>query len=267
MKIYYKKKITLLFFLGIYIFCLNNLAHAFIYNLCSQKKSGCKVELDSTIKQLSQFCEAHSQCLIKLQQQFSENQQDIDILRGNIQDIQHNISRILDDQKEIYKKLDIVLDKNKQLFKKDREKSSISEDDLKVHIYNNDNNLKFNNHEEIDYKTAVELVLEKKQYIYAIKKFQDFIEVYPKSHYQPNAHYWLGQLYYNQGKKNDSAYHFAWVVKNYPKSSKAPDSLLKIATIMQENDQKDKAQTIYRQIIKLYPNSDSAKQAQKRLMH
>ncbi|MEX0635056.1 hypothetical protein M8494_37775 [Serratia ureilytica] len=35
----------------------------------------------------------------------------------------------------------------------------------------------------------------------------------PKSTYQPNANYWLGQLFYNKGKKDDAAYHFA-VVKN-----------------------------------------------------
>lgn len=41
----------------------------------------------------------------------------------------------------------------------------------------------------------------KKQYDQAISAFQSFVKQYPKSTYQPNANYWLGQLFYNKGKK------------------------------------------------------------------
>lgn len=61
----------------------------------------------------------------------------------------------------------------------------------------------------------------KKQYDQAISAFQSFVKQYPKSTYQPNANYWLGQLFYNKGKKDDAAYYFAVVVKNYAKSPKA----------------------------------------------
>ena len=47
----------------------------------------------------------------------------------------------------------------------------------------------------------------------------------PDSTYQPNANYWLGQLNYNKGRKDDAAFYFASVVKNYPKSPKAPDAM------------------------------------------
>ncbi len=43
--------------------------------------------------------------------------------------------------------------------------------------------------------------------------FQNFIKNYPDSTYLPNANYWLGQLNYNKGKKDDAAYYFASVVK------------------------------------------------------
>lgn len=52
-----------------------------------------------------------------------------------------------------------------------------------------------------DYNAAVSLALEKKQYDEAIAAFQSFVKKYPDSTYQPNANYWLGQLYYNKGKK------------------------------------------------------------------
>lgn len=67
--------------------------------------------------------------------------------------------------------------------------------------------------ENSDYNAAVSLALEKKQYDQAITAFQSFVKQYPKSTYQPNANYWLGQLYYNKGKKDDAAYYYAVVVK------------------------------------------------------
>lgn len=227
-----------------------------------------KTDLEQKIKQLTQISDAHSQCLIQLQQQLFENQQDLDKLQGCVQNIEHHIAEIVQNQKESYKTLNQLSNQNtnnvKVIDDKIQKLSVIG--NTSVGIYNQ-NKKDISNTEEIDYKAAVGLVLEKKQYIQAIQLFQDFIKKYPKSHYQPNAHYWLGQLYYNQGNKNNASYYFALVVKNYPQSSKASDALLKIGIIMQETNQIDKAKIIYRQIGKLYPNSDSSKQAQKRLLH
>ncbi|CAD83407.1 predicted lipoprotein [Candidatus Blochmanniella floridana] len=219
-------------------------------------------DLEQKIKQLNQISTAHSQCLVQLQQQLLENQQDIDLLRGYMQDIQHHVSEIITDQKESYKKLHEKLNELCSSDVKSKDSQSIH---LNTNITDNLIHKQSIQYDDIDYKKIVSLVLEKKQYNLAIQEFQNFIKNYPKSHYQPNAHYWLGQLYYNQGHKTNASYHFALVVKNYPKSIKAPDALLKIGIIMQETNQKDKAKTIYQQIGKLYPNNDAAKQAQKRL--
>lgn len=225
------------------------------------------VNTSQQLKQLIQISEAHSQCLIQLQQQLLENQRDIDKLRGCIQNIQHHIAEIIYDQKESYKKLSQLSQNNENIpLSYDNLQKLPIVNDLKISksYYNHKNVV---DTEDSDYKTAVELVLKKKQYTQAIQAFQNFIQKYPQSNYQSNAHYWLGQLYYNQGNKHDSSYHFALVVKNYSKSSKAPDALLKIGIIMQETNQVNKAKTIYRQVEKLYPNSNASNQAKKRLLH
>lgn len=274
MIIFYKKEVIRLFFvliltvLEINILIFRKSEYIFISTIYAKNQTHYQFDLNHKIQKLTQFYDAHSQCLIQLQQQLSENQQDIDILRGNIQDIQHHISEIMHKQNEICNKLNHVLQENnlqlssnntKQLPICNNKAINIESHDLSKHERSD------NDSSAVDYRMAVALVLEKKQYAQAIQAFQDFIKNHPKSHYQPNAYYWLGQLYYNQGKKNDASYYFAWVVKNYPKSLKASDALLKIGIIMQETNQQDKAKTIYRQIDKLYPNSDSAKQAKKRL--
>lgn len=241
-----------------------------IHPIVYSKNISYKIDAEQKFKQLHQISDAHSQCLIQLQQQLSENQQDIDMLRGNIQNIQYNISEMTKNQNELYKKLNAILNQYKNIQKydlNDTKTKSIVPFNSETLNKNEIHETKINDIIDTDYKTAVKLVLEKKQYNQAIQAFKNFIQNYPKSNYQSNAHYWLGQLYYNQGNKDNASYHFALVVKNYPKSSKAPDALLKIGIIMQETNQKDKAKTIYKQIGKLYPNSDSAKHAQKRLTH
>lgn len=269
-----------LFFLSILIVIVGNFLFLRIPEaycvICSddidtyfKKKFHCKVDIAQQLKQLMQVSDAHSQCLIQLQQQLSETQQDLDKLRGHIQNIQHHIAEITNDQKELYKKLDQILSKNgnKSLYYNDEEQPPHL-NNFKMNMMSNDK-IKKNTTDEldIDYKTAVGLVLEKKQYTQAIQAFQDFIKKYSTSCYHANAHYWLGQLYYNQGNKHDASYHFALVVKNYSKSSKAADALLKIGMIMQEQNQIEKAKIVYRQVGKLYPNSGASKQAQKRLLH
>ena len=63
--------------------------------------------------------------------------------------------------------------------------------------------------ENSDYNAAVSLALEK-QYDQAISAFQSFVKQYPKSTYQPNANYWLGQLFYNKGKKTTRPTILRW---------------------------------------------------------
>ncbi|WP_420022204.1 tol-pal system protein YbgF [Blochmannia endosymbiont of Camponotus sp. C-003] len=250
-------------FIMIIIYC--NIANN---NIVYAKDINNKIDTNQRINQLHQIYDAHSQCLIQMQQQLSENQRDIDILRGNIQDIQHHILEIINNQPKASSQ------HTSNISNKHNNTSYYSNTNTSGKLSSNSNiqkTQKIDNAIIIDietaYKQAVSLVLEKKQYNKAIEAFQNFIKSHPDSIYQSNSHYWLGQLYYNKGNKNDAAHHFALVVKNYPKSLKASDALLKCGIIMQETEQKEKAKTIYKQVGKLYPNSNAAKQAQKRLMH
>lgn len=228
--------------------------------------------IKKNIDQLHNISNAHSECLIQIQQQLSENQQNINTLRGHIQNIQHEILSINNNQTELYKKLDEVFNYQKKIHTTHdiHQLPNTPRSEFKIPTTNTTNvnsvSVTKDTHDRV-YKQAVSLVLEKKQYDQAIQKFQIFIKDYPNSSYQANAHYWLGQLYYNKNDKEKASYYFALVTKNYPTSLKAPEALLKIGIIMQEANKKDKAKIIYQQINKLYPNSNAAKQAKKHLIH
>ncbi|MFA1239749.1 cell division protein CpoB [Serratia odorifera] len=218
--------------------------------------------VEDRVTSLERITNAQGQLLNQLQQQASDNQRDIDSLRGQIQESQYQLNQVVERQKQIYEQIDSLGQGGAQNSAATAgaaaaASSAASSSAPAAPASTGDENS--------DYNAAVSLALEKKQYDQAISAFQGFIKQYPKSTYQPNANYWLGQLFYNKGKKDDAAYYFAVVVKNYPKSPKAPDAMYKVGIIMQEKGQADKAKAVFQQVIKQYPTSDAAKQANKRI--
>ncbi|WON76043.1 cell division protein CpoB [Serratia sp. UGAL515B_01] len=221
--------------------------------------------VEDRVTSLERISNAQGQLLNQLQQQLSDNQRDIDTLRGQIQENQYQLNQVVERQKQIYQQIDSISQGGKQ----NATGATVDNtgDSAKVpaeSAVGATTAPASAGDENSDYNAAVSLALEKKQYDQAISAFQSFIKQYPNSTYQPNANYWLGQMYYNKGKKDDAAYYYAVVVKNHPKSPKAPDSMYKVGVIMQEKGQLDKAKAVYLQVVKLYPNSDAAKQAKKR---
>ncbi|WP_413722320.1 cell division protein CpoB [Sodalis sp. RH23] len=230
--------------------------------------------VEDRVTQLERISNAHGQLLTQLQQQLSDTQRDIDSLRGQIQESQYQLSQVVERQKQIYQQMDSLSSKGGQDAAAATPDSGADNSGAATPSTGASADAAApaassaggsTGDANTDYNAAVALVLEKKQYDQGITAFQNFVKRYPDSTYQPNANYWLGQLNYNKGKKDDAAYYFALVVKNYPKSPKSSEALFKVGVIMQEKGQTDKAKAVYQQVIKLYPNTDSAKQAQKRL--
>ena len=221
--------------------------------------------VEDRVTSLERISNAQAQLLQQFQQQLADNQRDIDSLRGQIQENQYQLNQITERQKNLYQQIDTLSSgasaqpqaaSGATAPAAAAEGATASDSASAAPTQGGDANS--------DYNAAVALVLEKKQNEQAIAAFQAFIKKYPDSTYQPNANYWLGQLNYNKGKKDDAAYYFATVVKNYPKSPKSADALYKVGVIMQEKGDSAKAKAVYQQVIKQYPNTDVAKQAQKR---
>jgi tol-pal system protein YbgF len=104
-------------------------------------------------------------------------------------------------------------------------------------------------------------LLKSKQYDRALTQFKDYVSKYPQGHYAVNAHFWMGEINYLQGKHAAAKKSFEIVVKNYPKDQKIPDALLKLAIIATDNGQKQKAEEMLVQIQKQYPGTTAARLA------
>lgn len=225
-------------------------AQAPIINVGSGSTSDRLLQIETAVN-------SQGQLLYQIQQQLSDAQRDIDSLRGQIQENQYQLSQVIERQKDLYMQLDsLTTGTNKVKANADSNNSSNAVTTAKPAS------------EKADYDTAVALAIKsksKQQIAQAISSFQHFIKTYPKSNLQPNANYWLGQLNYNQGNKDDAAFYFATVVKNYPNSPKGAESLYKVGLLMQEKGQSDKARVVYQQVIKAYPGSPSVQLAEKKL--
>ncbi|QGU09985.1 cell division protein CpoB [Leclercia sp. J807] len=219
--------------------------------------------VEDRVTQLERISNAHSQLLTQLQQQLSDNQTDIDSLRGQIQESQYQLNQVVERQKQIMLQIDNLNNGGAaaQPATGDQGAAATPQADTSAStaapVQSSDANT--------DYNAAIALVQDNSRQDEAMAAFQNFVKKYPDSTYQPNANYWLGQLNYNKGKKDDAAFYFASVVKNYPKSPKAPDAMYKVGVIMQDKGDTAKAKAVFQQVVTKFPGTEGAKQAQKRL--
>lgn len=110
------------------------------------------------------------------------------------------------------------------------------------------------------YREAFEK-LKAKQYDEAANAFKAFSTKFPTSAYTVNAYYWLGEIYYLQGKVENAKQAFNAVIQNYPDCSKVPDALLKLATIEIDSSNIAQAKVLLQKILKNYPDTTAAKLA------
>lgn len=224
--------------------------------------------VEDRVTTLERISNAQAQLMQQLQQQMSDNQRDIDALRGQIQQNTYQLNQVVERQKQLYQQIDSLSSASTSGGQQAAGSNAAADTGAAATAgaaASTDSAPAQTGDANSDYNAAVALILEKKQYDQAISALQAWVKRYPDSTYQPNANYWLGQLNYNKGKKDDAAYYYATVVKNYPKSPKAAEALLKVGVIMQEKKDTAKAKAVFQQVIKLYPGTESAKQAQKRL--
>lgn len=210
---------------------------------------------------LERLGKAHCQVLHAIQKQLIDNQDDINVLLGKIETNQYKLNKVVRENKIIRKQIDKLIQSSMAV---KEVKQKLEAHKFYVASIDSSESDSFRNG-EIDYHAAIALILEKKQYSQAMASLQSFIKKYPKSMYQSNAYYWLGQLFYIKGKKDDAAYYFSSVVKNYKRSEKVPDAMYKVGVIMQEKGLTKKANAVFHEVLKKYPRSAAASLVKNRI--
>ncbi|AJR08011.1 tol-pal system protein YbgF [Photobacterium gaetbulicola] len=214
--------------------------------------SGSSAQGDS-LERLERMIEARNQVQLDMQRQLDQLATEMDELRGIVERNSYDLSQMLERQRELYREID-ALSRQPQA-KPAEEKSS---EKASSEVYSS------NVSENEAYESAVNLILKEKDYTGAITAFKSFLTTYPESSYKPNAHYWLGQLYFTQNQLPEAAEQFT-AVASFEKSNKRADALLKLGIIAERSKKTAEAKQYYQQVISAYPNSTSSRQAQSNL--
>jgi tol-pal system protein YbgF len=118
--------------------------------------------------------------------------------------------------------------------------------------------------EEAAYREAFAL-LKEGRYQPAKSRFSDFVAKYPASGYADNAQYWIGEVNYVTRAFKQAIVEFNKVLNNYPNSQKQADALLKIGYCYYELKDFAKARESLQAVTSRFPNTTPARLAATRL--
>ncbi len=118
--------------------------------------------------------------------------------------------------------------------------------------------------EDAAYERAFGL-LKDRHYQEAAEAFRSFLNTYPKGRLADNAQYWLGEASYVTRNFPQALVEFHKLLDFYPKSAKVPDALLKVGYVNYELGQWDDARQALTELTTRYPDSAAARLAQERL--
>lgn len=94
------------------------------------------------------------------------------------------------------------------------------------------------------YSAAVDLATKQQAFDEAITALNQHLRQYPNGRYAANAHYWLGQIHFVQGKMEEARQAFTRVVEGYPEHNKTPEAQYKLGQVYFRLGDKAQARTL-----------------------
>lgn len=213
--------------------------------------------VEQRLATLERIVEARTEAQLRMAQQLQQLLDEVSELRGVTETHAYQLDEILQRQRDLYQEIDRRVSAIQlsppanaavpvvQPAATASYSSDVSENDA--------------------YDKAVNMVLKDRRYDAAIPEFESFIRNYPESSYAPNAHYWLGQLLFNNNELAKAKTQFERVVNNFAQSNKVADALLKLGQIAERENDKNSALRYYRQLVEKHGSATSARLAQERL--
>lgn len=199
---------------------------------------------------------AQAQLFMQLQQM----QEEITKLRGLLEEQQHELRQLRQENLERYQTLDNRINAGAQ----SSSPSVASEEPMSAPAAAGSAQDADPETEKLYYDASFDLI-KQRDFEKAQQAFSAFLRKYPNSQYAGNAQYWLGEVYLVQNDLQAAGKAFALVSHNYPEHNKVPDSLYKLADVERRLGHADKARGILQQVVAQYPNSSAAQLAQQDL--
>ncbi len=107
------------------------------------------------------------------------------------------------------------------------------------------------------YQAAFDL-MKARQFDQSIAAFNSLISDYPNGQFTPNAFYWLGELHLAQQNTEQARQSFMQVINLYPDHPKIPDTLYKLGVAYHRLGDTSRALDYFGQVQSNYPQSSAA---------
>jgi len=215
-------------------------------------------------------------------------QQEVQQLRGQVEELSYNLGKLKEDQKQRYLDLDrriVSLSTATPVTKESRvvsatdqttqlqtvasqvndsltavpvtpatETSTTETQTLAVQAPSDPEAAK------VAYKAAYALI-RKRQFDASVVALLAFVKNFPQSDLVGNAYYWLGEVYMVQGDASLAVVSFEYVISKFPQHRKIPDALYKAGVAYQNTGNVDKANQLLQRVLAEYPESSAARLA------
>ncbi len=194
-----------------------------------------------------------NQSLLDLSQRIETAQAETRTLRGQLEELQHQVSRSQDQQREIY------ADLNRRLTSVEgggAAPTTASPSASGLPLPQAD--------DRANYQAAFDLLKDGK-YEQAISGFQQFLVRFPTSTLADNAQYWLAEAQYVTKRYPEALRDFRVVLEKYPESRKTPDALLKVGYCNYELKNWAEARSALTQVVQRFADTTAARLASQRL--
>ena len=210
-------------------------------------------KLEATSKQQVETSKQQTRSILDLQTQIEAQNTELRSLRGQNEDLVHNLQDAEKRQKDFY----IDLDTRVRHFESVEAANAaapppvpppVDEVAVENRAYEAAHGfLKAGNHQK------------------AINAFQEFLNKFPVSVYAPDASQEMGSAYFALKDYKNALASYQILVSKYSFSPKAPDTMLSIADCQKELKDLASAKKTLKQIIAKFPGSETADEAKKRL--
>ncbi len=105
------------------------------------------------------------------------------------------------------------------------------------------------------YRNALSLLLDESDYEGSIRLFQRYIDEHPRGSFLTNAYYWQGEALILVQRYTQAMNMFNRLLDDYPDDPKAPGALLKVGVIHSQTGDRTRAEEAWRSISRVYPDS------------
>lgn len=198
-------------------------------------------------------------------------QNQVQALRGQIEQLTRQLQQAQDQQKSMYADLDKRINEASKTasapeasVKKTSAKAKAADASAPTVVAASAQTQPDVAEEQEIYQKAYALIKAKK-YNDAVNTLQGMLKKYPSGQFASNAHYWLGELYGLMGKNDQALVEFSTVVKSYPDSPRVSDAQLKVGLIYATQSKWADAKATFKHVINQYPGTASARLAAEQL--